>query len=145
MKLFFFDESNTLIDIEKLESLKIITFDHKSHILLKNKQIEHQISDEFLDEQISKEITKRNYQLIQWYNLDLIKEKLTFHEVNIPKLFTDEFTSSLLKILKKVVEIQNILKKYPNIEIITSNELYDITKIFSTSIFKIEKNHNEKF
>ena len=141
MKLFFFDESNTLIDIKKLEDLKIITFDLKSHILLKNNQIEHQISDEFLDEEISKEITSKNYQLIQWYNLDLIKEKLTFHGVNIPKLFTDEFTSSLLKILKKVIEIKNILKKYPNVEIITSNELYDITKIFSTSIFKIEKNN----
>jgi len=145
MKLFFFDESNTLTDIENLESLKIITFDHKSHILLKSNQIEHQISDEFLDEQTSKEITKRNYELIHWYNLDLIKEKLTFHEVNIPKLFTDEFTSSLLKILKKVVEVKNIFKKYPNIEIIASNELYNITKIFGTSIFKIEKNNNEKF
>lgn len=145
MKLFFFDESNTLIEIEKLGNPKIISFDHKSHILLKNNQIEHQISDEFLDEQTSKKITKRNYELIQWYNLDLIKEKLTFHEVNIPKLFTDEFISSLLKILKKVVEIQNIIKKYPNIEIIASNELYDITKIFSASIFKIEKKNNEKF
>ena len=145
MKLFFFDGSNTLIDIKKFEDLKIITFDHKSHILLKNNQIEHQISDEFLDEETSKQITKKNYQLIQWYNLDLVKEKLTFHEVNIPKLFTDEFISSLLKILKKVVEIKNILKKYPNIEIIASNELYDITEIFSTSILKIEKNNNEKF
>ena len=50
MKLFFFDGSNTLIDIKKFEDLKIITFDHKSHILLKNNQIEHQISDEFLYE-----------------------------------------------------------------------------------------------
>ena len=145
MNLFFFDESNNLTDIKKLGDLKIITFDHKSHILLKNNQIKHQISDEFLDEATSKEITSKNYQLIQWYNLDIIKEKLTFHGVNIPKLFTDEFTSSLLKILKKVIEIQNILKKYPHMEIITSNELYDITKIFSTSIFKIEKNNNEKF
>ena len=142
MEFFFFDESNTLIDIEKLKNFKIITFDYKSHILLKNNQIEHQISDEFLDEQVSKEITKRNYELIRWYNLDLIKEKLTFHEVNIPKLFTDEFTSSLLKILKKIIEIKTISKKYANMEIIASNELYDIAKFFTTSISKIEKNTN---
>ena len=37
MKLFFFDESNSLMDIEKFKNIKIITFDHKSHILLKNK------------------------------------------------------------------------------------------------------------
>ena len=88
MKLFFFDESNSLTDIEKFKNIKIITFDHNSHVLLQNNHIEHQISDEFLDKQISKEITKRNYELIHWYNLDLIKEKLTFHKVNIIKLFT---------------------------------------------------------
>lgn len=145
MKLFFFDESNSLTDIEKFKNIKIITFDHNSHVLLQNNHIEHQISDEFLDKQISKEITKRNYELIHWYNLDLIKEKLTFHKVNIIKLFTDEFTSSLLKILKKIIEIKTIYKKYANIEIIASSELYEISKIFTTSITKIEKNTNEKF
>ena len=36
MKLFFFDETNILDDIKKFENIQIITFDHKSHILLKN-------------------------------------------------------------------------------------------------------------
>jgi len=146
MKLFFFDETNTLDDIEKFENIQIITFDHKSHILLKNNKIDHIISDQFIDIEISKQITEKNYQLVQWYNLDLIKEKLIFHEVNIPKLFNDIFIASLLKILKKVIEVRNILQNYTNIEIISSNQLYEISRLFTTSVLQIRKNYSsEKF
>ena len=146
MKLFFFDETNILDDIKKFENIQIITFDHKSHILLKNNKIEHIISDQFIDVEISKQITEKNYQLLQWYNLDLIKEKLIFHEVNIPKLFNDIFITSLLKILKKVIEVRNIIQNYPNTEIISSNQLCEISRLFTTSILQIRENYgSEKF
>jgi len=144
-EILFFDESNMLRDIKKLNDPSIITFDHKSHTLLKNKQIKHQISDEFLDVETSKKITTRNYELLKWCELNTIKEKLTFHGVNIPKLFTDELISNLLIFLKKVIEVKNFLKRFPDSEIHASNELYDISKIFKISVIKIEqKVENEK-
>jgi len=147
MNFFLFDSSNSIEDIEKLrDEVTVITFDYESHNILKNKKIIHKISDEFMDAGTSKKITNRNYELIKWYELKIVKEELSFHGVNIPKLFTDELISSLLKLLKKIIEVKDICQKFPNSIFYASNELYDIILIFTDSITKINcKIKNEKF
>ena len=147
MNFFLFDSSNSIEDIEKLkDEVTVITFDYESHNILKNKKIIHKISDEFIDTETSKKITNRNYELIKWYELKIIKEELSFHGVNIPKLFTDELISSLLKLLKKIIEVKSICQNFPNSTFYASNELYDIILIFTDSVTKINcKIKNEKF
>jgi len=147
MNLILFDFSNSYEDIEKIKNESvIITFDYESHELLKKKKITHKISDEFIDTETAKKITNRNYELLKWYELKIVQDKLSFHGVNIPKLFTDEFTSSLLKLLKKIVEIRNILQRFPDSKIYASGELMDIVKIFTSSGTKIGvKKKKEKF
>ncbi len=147
MNFILFDFSNSYEAIEKIKNESvIITFDYESHELLKNKKIPHKISDEFINTEIAKKITNRNYELLKWYELKIVRDKLSFHGVNIPKLFTDEFTPSLLKLLKKIVEIKNILQRFPDSKIYASDELSDIAKIFTSSVIKIGvKKKSEKF
>jgi len=138
-KLFLLDSQTsvkTITDITKNEkNRKIISFDYSLHELLSNRNIDHEISDDFLSEDEIQTIQKKTYDYVEWYKEPEIREFLMYNEVNIGKLFYDETLDFLVGFLKKFFELQNIFTVYPNHSFITTSDiLYKIAKIFSNSI-----------
>ena len=93
-KLFLLDSQTsvkTITDITKNEkNRKIISFDYSLHELLSNRNIDHEISDDFLSEDQIQTIQKKTYDYVEWYKESEIREFLMYNEVNIGKLFHDE-------------------------------------------------------
>lgn len=132
--------------IENEKILKIISFDLESHRSLNKKEIIHDVSDLFLNDTIRRNIQKECYRLVEWYNVTDVKNNLKIEGINIPKLFSDQFISSLIKFLKIFTEIQIIYNKFPNLKFIVSNELFQILNNFTNNLEEInQRSRSEEF
>ena len=127
-----------LLALSKQENVLIITFDYASHKKLSNHKILHDISDSYLSENELITIQNTSYRLSKWYDQPEISEILRYENINLGKLFFIEFHYLLLPFLKKFMEITNIFNKYGNAQFITSSNLYEIMRYFTTSIKKIQ-------
>ena len=112
-KIILLDSIYSIDDIKKelieFKDVRIITFDYNSHKnLLKNK-IKHEISDDFLHEDDLKLIQNESFILANWHNGKL-KDLLEYENVNLGRTFYVEFHHYLLQILKKIIEIKNIIE-----------------------------------
>jgi hypothetical protein len=123
---------------------RIITFDYVSHkTLLKNK-IEHEISDEFLNEKEYQTIHNESINLTKWYNGEL-SVLLEYEKVNLGRTFYVEFHHYLLHILKKILEIKKIVKKNQDVDFIASPRLFKIAKEFYSSVNKFKMEEKDDF
>lgn len=105
-------------------NIKKFTFDFNIHEILKNKNIDHEIADNLLNEEERSKIFNKMLEFRRWHDED-ISNSLKFENVNILKLFdTHEFSSYLMPILINFILVKKILdKEAPN-------------KIVSTNIFE---------
>lgn len=143
----FIDSSTSISELEKIldkNKISVITFDYISHVKLKNKNIVHVVSDNYNNSNIN-ELQKQCYTFLKWYDEKVVKDNLQFNGVNIPKLFTEQLWHSIVKIVKKFVEVQKIYNKYPNSKYFASGNLLEIIKIFTTSCTKLGNDIPEEF
>ena len=112
--------------IKKNPSIEIISFDYKSHIILKNENIQHKISDTFLNIDERSELQKSIFKFSKWYNEPSIKQILEYDKINIGKLSYIELFSFLIPFLKYFFEINKISKQYPNSKFYASNFIFNI-------------------
>ena len=73
--IILFDSISDLDDLGNTISngiSKIISFDYDTHKILKDKKINHEISDDYLSNNDLKIIQKTAYSLSEWYNDDII-------------------------------------------------------------------------
>ncbi len=140
--LVFFDSSSTIDDIKKFvgKKISIITFDYESDQLLSKNNIDHEISDTYIDENDVQIIQNDSYSLANWFLEPSISKFLEYEDINFGKLINVEFSLFLIKFLKKFIEIVKISKLHTNFKFITSPELYEITNSLTNNVEKINEN-----
>ena len=133
-------------ELMNLKDTKIITFDYVSHKSLLKSEIEHEISDDFLDKQEYQYIQKKSMSLTKWYDGELSKF-LEYEKVNLGRLFYVEFHHYLLQILKKILETKKIVKELQDVDLIASPKLFNIVKEFypSVTLFDIKIEEKDDF
>lgn len=145
-KIIFVDSSTSIEELKQIKnksSYMIIVFDYKSRKKLLENNIEHSTSDEFLNESDLNQIQNEVYNLSKWCNQPEIKNYIIFEDVNIGRLFHEQFSEFLVKFLKKYREIYNIYTKYRNSFYLASGKAYEIIHLFTDSIEKIQENVQE--
>ena len=146
-KIIFVDNLTSINEIEIFSNksdVKIISFDYASHIKLKEKNIQHEISEIYLT-QDTRKLQKQCFEFSNWYDLDVIKKNISFLNINISKLYNDQLIHVLLKIIKKFSEIKLIIKKFPNLKYFASGDLLLIGKLWIKSINEIPNSQKVKF
>jgi hypothetical protein len=134
-----------LENISKEKNVKIISFDYKTHTKLVDKKIQHEISENYLNQDNVEILQKKCYEFAKWYNLKIVDDCFVYSGINIAKLFTDQFMPSFISILKKFSECQKIYKIYSPSMFLASGDLLNIIKLFSNSFFEIKENQEEQF
>ena len=146
-KMIFVDNLTSINEIEVFSNqsdTKFITFDYTSHIKLKEKNIEHEISEIYLT-QDTKKLQKQCYEFLNWYDLDVIKNNISFLNINICKLYNDQLIHPVVKILKKFSEIKSIINKFTNLEYFASGDLLLIGKLLIKSVNEIPNSKEDIF
>ena len=147
-KIILIDNFTQINEIDNLisdNSTKIISFDYESHQKLLEKNIEHEISEIYSDEENVEKIQKNCYEFLEWHNLDIIKKNASFFGINIPKLYADQLIHGIVKILKKFSELKLIFNKYSNSIYSASGDLLLIISLFTELISEIPNGKNEEF
>jgi len=145
--IIFVDSSTSINHLEKIIKQtkgKVISFDYSTHIKLNSKNISHIISDNYSNENEVEKMQKICYMFSKWHEEEKFQNTLKFQNINIPKLFNDEFLSSLVKVIKKFSEVKQIFAIEKNTKIFASNELLQIVKLFSKSYSKLDSIENEE-
>ncbi len=140
-----FTQINEIGNLISDNSTKIISFDYESHQELLEKNIEHEISETYSDEENVEKIQKNCYEFLEWHNLDIIKKNASFFGINIPKLYADQLIHGIVKILKKFSELKLIFNKYSNSIYFASGDLLLIISLFTELISEIPNGKNEEF
>lgn len=146
--IILIDSSSSISELEKIivkNKIRIITFDYASHIELKNKNIIHTISESYNSTIDINELQKKCYSFLKWHEERTVRDNLQFHGINIPKLFTDQLWHSIIKVVKKFSEVQEIYNQYPDSKYIANGDLLEIIKIFTSSCVKLGDTATEKF
>lgn len=117
---------------------RIITFDFKSHKILQSKNIVHEKSDNFLKNEDFEKIRNSSFVFSKWFDEEDISSVLTYKGVNLGQIYYPEFHHLLVPILKKFLEIQYILKKFPDSHFSSSGILYDILKNLTIKCTRIK-------
>ena len=131
-----FDLSNNLDTINKKEN-KIITFDYNIHKKLNEKNIEHSISEMYIDDLKLKKIQLESIKLSNWYKNQDIRKILSYNDIEIAELFKLEFHNFLIPLIKKYFEIHEIKKRFVEYEILCSPNLYHIAKNIFDNVQKL--------
>jgi len=147
LKIIFVDSSTSFNDLKQIQnksSYIVIAFDYESRKKLFENNIKHITSDEFLDESDLKQIQNEVYNLSKWFDQPEIEKDIVYEEVNIGRLFHEQFSEFLVKFLKKYREIHNIFTKYQNSSYLASGRAYRIIHLFTESVGKIQENKQEQ-
>ena len=118
-------------DILEKNFKKIISFDYPSHKFLLEKNISHEISDNFLTDNDFEEIQNKSYQYSNWFSHSEISSSLEFENVNLGGLFYIEFFLFLLPFIKKIKELNKIKSEFPNQKFYSSTSLAEIGTIYN--------------
>ena len=127
-----------------LHNTKIITLDFESHFLLLRKNIEHETSDKYIDEEQIIKIQEESYRLSSWYLENKINPILEYDGINIGELFYLEFYYKLLSVFWDLTNLRNIVKKYPDAKFIIPSKLESSIHLFTTSYELLEEKISNK-
>jgi len=132
-----FDKIKNIFDKEN--DISIISFDYKSHKKLENKNIPHQLSDEYITDSQCKLLQEYVYKFSYWYLEKHFSNFLEYHGINLGRLYLDELLNFFVRFLKKFKEIEIIFSVNDRKEFLAQNELFDIVKFFTNSVSNIQK------
>jgi len=142
-KIIFFDNQINFEELENLLKINpdviLITFDYDSHKLLQKKNISHELSDDFLNDEDFENIQHQAYHFSNWAKNDSFKDLLNYKSVNVGNLFYIEFFVFILPIIKKIFEIKKIYQKYEDADYFASGISFDVAKIFSNNVVRFYK------
>ena len=102
-KIVFLDSTSSIDDIKRItdwKNIRIITFDYVSHKQLLESKIEHDISDDFLNEDELQTIQNESFNLTKWYDGEL-ESSLLYENINLGRIFYVEFHHFFVTIFKK--------------------------------------------
>ncbi len=144
------DSSKTIVllsknsDISEIKSIinkkKIISFDNHSHKLLSSNNIDHEISDIYLNKNDLRLIQKLSYKFAKWHNEEQFSKIITYEDINIGLLIQVEFNYFLVQFIKKYLEILKIISCFSDSSFLVSSDLYDLVNIFTKNTVKLNDN-----
>ena len=138
--IFLYDSSSNLDKLKTVIHEKdslIITFDFESHKQLLEKNISHEISDNFISKKDVNEIQNNSYIFTKWCEDKSISNDIIFEDINLGNLLFSEFRLFLVPFLKKFLEITKIYQKFPNSKYFSSFELFPFISIHTSNVQKI--------
>jgi len=144
----FLDSSLEFQDYEKFmkkNDVKIITLDYESHKILKEKSIQHVISDTYLTLNEMDDIQSKSYDYTRWHENEKFKEYVTYEGISFGLLIQTEFNYFLVPFLKKFVEIKKIVQENKNSNFIISAILEKLIRKFSKNVQVISNTSIEEF
>jgi len=135
-------------DIEKinlnqidLEQSKIFTLNFNAHIILKEKNIQHDIAESYISKNDRMKIFDASVKFRDWHKQHPNLDKLLFKGINIIEIFDlNELQQLFLERLFKLLIIKRILEKYKPEKILASESLKHIIEsvsFISKSIIEI--------
>ena len=139
--IILFDSISDSDDLDHMISndvLKIISFDYDTHKILKDKKINHEISDNYLSKNDLKIIQKTAHSLSEWYNADVISKDVYYKGVNLGSLVKGELINILVNYIKKFFELYKISKQFGDFTFIGSYTCCKIMKNFSKKTIKFQ-------
>ena len=147
--IILFDSVSDYNDLDEITSKnksKIISFDYDTHKILKDKKINHEISDNYLSKKDLRIIQKTAYSVSEWFNADVISKYIYYNGVNLGSLIQDELINILVNYIKKVFELSKISKEFTNSTFTGSYTSCKIMKNFSKKIneFKNSRARNSQ-
>jgi len=143
LKIILVDNSISIEKLNQIQNIKsylIIVFDYESKKKLDENNIEHITSDEFLNKNDLNQIQNEIYNLSKWFEQPEIRNHIIFEDVNVGRLFHEQFSEFLVKFLKKYREIYNIHTMYQNSFYLASEKTYEIIHLLTESTEKIQDN-----
>ena len=128
---------NNLKKIINKKNIRVITFDYKSHTILENQSISHELSEDYLTDKQYQQAQEYVYKFSYWYTNEKFSNFLEHDQINIGRLYIDEMINFFVRFLKKFKEIEAIFKANPNKNFYADNELFQITKFFTNYVYTI--------
>ena len=122
-----FDSPSDFDDLDEMISKnkpKIISFDYDTHRILKDKKINHEISDNYLSKKDLRIIQKTAYSVSEWFNADIVSKYIHYKKVNIGSLIQGELINILVNYIKKVFELYKISKQFNDSTFVSSNKCH---------------------
>ena len=144
--VILFDSISDLDDLVEMSSKNIstiISFDYDTHKILKDKKINHEISDNYLSKKDLRNIQKTAYLVSEWFNSDIISKYINYNGVNLGSLIQDELINILVNYIKKVFELYKISKQFNDSTFVSSCSCHEIMKNFSKNIMKFKNSKME--
>ena len=146
--LVLFDSPSDFDDLDEMISKnkpKIISFDYDTHRILKDKKINHEISDNYLSKKDLRMIQKTAYKVSEWFDTDEILEYISYQGVNVGSLIQDELINILVNYIKKFFELYKISKLFDRSTFLGSHTCCKIMKNFSKKIMKFKNSKMKNF
>jgi hypothetical protein len=146
--ILFFDSSIDLDEIKPIivkYSPLIITFDYRSHSLLQQNNIDHKISDKYLQENDLIDLQNQVYKFSTWYKSDVVLSDVQFEGINIGRLFHEQIVDYLVKFLKKSQEIFQIYNENKNSAFLAGGIMYGLIENLTNSIIEIKQSKKEEY
>jgi hypothetical protein len=143
-----FDSISDFDDLDETISKnksKIISFDYDTHKILKDKKIEHEISDDYLSKEDLRSIQKNAYLVSDWFNSNIISKYICYNGVNLGSLIQGELINILVNYIKKVFELYKISKQFENSTFVSSHSCHEIMKNFVKNTMKFKNSNMENF
>ena len=144
--LVLFDNPSDFDDLYEMISKnkpKVVSFDYDTHRILKDKKINHEISDNYLSKKDLRNIQKTAYLVSEWFNADKISKHIYYNGVNLGSLIQDELINILVNYIKKVYELYKISKQFNDFTFVSSYSCHEIMKNFSKNITKFKNSKME--
>ena len=144
--VILFDSISDLDDLVEMSSKNIstiISFDYDTHKILKDKKINHEISDNYLSKKDLRIIQKTAYSVSEWFNSDIISKYIYYDGINLGSLIQDELINILVNYIKKVFGLYKISKQLNDSTFVSSYSCHEIMKNFSKNIMKFKNSKME--
>ena len=146
--VILFDSISDLDDLVEMSSKNIstiISFDYDTHKILKDKKINHEISDNYLSKKDLRNIQKTAYLVSEWFNSDIISKYINYNGVNLGSLIQDELINILVNYIKKVFGLYKISKQLNDSTFVSSYSCHEIMKNFAKKNMKFKNSKMENF
>jgi len=138
--VILFDSISDLDDLVEMSSKNIST-----HKILKDKKINHEISDNYLSKKDLRIIQKTAYSVSEWFNSDIISKYIYYDGINLGSLIQDELINILVNYIKKVFGLYKISKQLNDSTFVSSYSCHEIMKNFTKNIMKFKNSKTEIF
>jgi len=119
-----FDIEKTNLNQIDLEQSKIFTLNFNAHIILKEKNIQHDIAESYISKNDRVKIFDASVKFRDWHKQHPNLNRLLFKGINIIEVFDlNELQQLFLERLFKLLIIKRILEKYKPEKILASESL----------------------